>query len=242
MAAAHLGDDAAAQAALADLTAGFRELLSPILRPRDALLETETLGLLERLADVQPLRVQDAVVVAGQVDAAWTVAFGGEVAAVQRGARTTTVLWAGLTRDVVALVVGLLALVPLFLLNLAFGGGNRNWQSIGVALLLLLAPALFEGLIGLGGVLATLAGVDALLPLAAFSVTANAAAQTVWAATTLLAVLFAITGLVGISRQFGLLGGRRRRGAGAAAGAPASATATRGTDGTAGTVDWDEDL
>ena len=121
-------------------------------------------------------------------------------------------MWAGLPRDVLTLAIGLLALIPLFLLNVAFGGGNRHWQAIGVALLLLLVPALYEGLVGLGGVLAALLDVDALLPLAAFSVFSSAAAQTVWATTTLLAVVFATVGLVGISRQFGLLGGRRGRG------------------------------
>lgn len=243
VAAAHRGDDAGAHAALADLASSYAELASPVLRPNDAPLDTDTIGLIEALANAQPLRVQDAVVLVGQLEAVRRATDGTAPSAVQRGARTTTAVWAGPVRDIVTLVLGLLALVPLFLLNLAFGGGNRNWQAIGVALLLLLIPALFEGLVGLGGVLATFAGIDALLPLAAYSVFSSAVAQTVWATSTLLAVSFTIGGLVGISRQFGLLGGRRAGGrTGRGAGGTDATNATTGTAGTTGTVDWDDDL
>jgi hypothetical protein len=241
VAATHRGADADAHAALDEVAAAYATLVAPAIRPREAALDTETVGLLDRLGATHPLRVQDAVVLAGQVEAVRQAAAGTAPSAIQRGARTTTSVWSGLPRDVLTLVIGLLALVPLFLLNVAFGGGNRHWQAIGVALLLLLVPALYEGLVGLGGVLAALADVDALLPLAAFSIFSSAAAQTVWAATTLLAVVFATVGLVGISRQFGLLGGRRGRG-GSGKAAAGSAKATTGTAGTAATVDWDDEL
>lgn len=241
VAATHRGADADAHAALDEVAGAYAALVAPVVRPGETALDTETVGLLDHLAGTRPLRVQDAVVLAGQVEAVRQAAAGAAPSAIQRGARTTTSLWSGLPRDVLTLLVGLLALIPLFLLNVAFGGGNRHWQAIGVALLLLLVPALYEGLVGLGGVLATLADVDALLPLAAFSIFSSAAAQTVWAATTLLAVVFATVGLVGISRQFGLLGGRRGRGAGGK-GASRSTKATTGTAGTAATVDWDDEL
>ncbi len=239
-AAAQRGDDTEAHVALAAAAEGYATWLSPVLRPSAPNLDTETVGLFDRLADTQPLRVQDTVVAAGQLEAVQTSLAGATPSAVQRGARTTTSVWAGLVRDVVTLVIGLLALVPLFLLNVAFGGGNRNWQAIGVALLLLLVPALYEGIVGLGGLLATYAGIDTLLPLSAFSVFDSAAAQTVWAATTLLAIVFAATGLVGISRQFGLLGGRR--GTGRRRSATPAVARPSATTGTAGTVDWDDDL
>jgi hypothetical protein len=241
VAATHRGADADAHAALADATVAYATFAAPVVRPRDAALDIDAVGLFERLAEAHPLRVQDAVVLAGQVEAVRRATAGATPSAIQRGARTTTALWAGLPRDVLTLVIGLLALVPLFLLNVAFGGGNRHWQAIGVALLLLLVPALYEGLVGLGGVLSALAGVDALLPLAAFSIFSSAAAQTVWATTTLLAVVFATVGLVGISRQFGLLGGRRGRG-GAGTASAGKAKATSATAGTAATVDWDDEL
>lgn len=237
VAAAHRGDDADAHVSLAATADVYERWLSPIVRPLAASLDTATVGLFDELAGTRLLRVQDTAVVAGQLEAVRTSLEGGSSSAIQRGARTTTSLWAGTVRDGVSLVVGLLALVPLVLLNVAFGGGNRNWQAIGVALLLLLLPVLYEGLVGLAGVLATFVNFDALLPLAAFSVFGSVAAQTVWAATTLLAVVFATSGLVGISRQFGLLGGRRTGRSRPATGARPTATA-----GTAGTVDWDDDL
>jgi hypothetical protein len=200
-------------------------------------LDTATTELVARLAETSALRLQDVVVLAGQIDGVGgAVLEGRPLPALQRGAQATTAVWAGPVRDLVSLVIGLLALVPLFLLNLAFGGGNRHWQTIGAALFLLWIPALFEGLVGLGGVLARYAGFDALLVLAPYSVLGNAQAQTVWAALTLLAIVFAIAGLSGISRQFGLLGGRRKAGVkGTATSAP------RLTEATAKTVDWDDE-
>jgi hypothetical protein len=239
-AAAHRGADTEAHVALATAAEGYATWLSPILRPSSPNLDTETVGLFARLGETRPLRVQDTAVVAGQLEAVQASLAGESPSAVQRGARTTTSVWAGVVRDVVTLAIGLLALVPLFLLNIAFGGGNRNWQAIGVALLLLLLPALFEGVIGLGGLLATYVGIDTLLPLSAFSVFDSVAAQTVWAATTLLAIIFSATGLVGISRQFGLLGGRR--GTGRRRSATPAVARPSATTGTAGTVDWDDDL
>jgi len=240
VAAAHAGDDARARAAVAALATAYGDWLSPVIRPRDMQLDDVTTALLAQLGDQSPVRVQDAVVLAGQVDAAAASLAGVAMPALQRGAAATTAVWAGTLRDVVTLVLGLLALIPLFLLNIAFGGGNRHWQAIGVALFLLWLPALFEGVIGLGGLLWTYAAIDALVPLAAYSVFGNVVAQTVWAALTLLAVLFAISGLAGISRQFGLLGGRRKARATKRGGTAAVAT-TRHTQTTARTVDWDDE-
>jgi len=240
VAAAHLGDDARAHAAIDELTAAYGDWLSPIVRSSDTPVDDDTQDLMAQLAGLSPVRAQDAVVLAGQVDAAAAALAGAATPALQRGATATTAVWAGTVRDAVTLALGLLALIPLFLLNLAFGGGNRNWQAIGVALFLLWLPALFEGVIGLGGLLHTYAAIDTLLPLAAYSVFDNTVAQTVWAALTLLAVLFAIAGLSGISRQFGLLGGRRRaRSPGRTGERPVAST--RSTESTARTVDWDDE-
>ncbi len=240
VAAAHVGDDARAHAAIDALATAYEDWLSPVVRPNDLRVDDATQGLLQHLAGVSPLRAQDAVVLAGQIDAASASLGGAATPALQRGATETSTFWAGTLRDAVTLALGLLALIPLFLLNLAFGGGNRNWQAIGVALFLLWLPALFEGVIGLGGLLHTYAAIDTLLPLAAFSVFDNTVAQTVWAALTLLAVVFAIAGLSGISRQFGLLGGRRRS---RAANRPGErpAGSVRQTESTARTVDWDDE-
>lgn len=239
LAATHAGDDATARGALAELRSGYDRFLSPLVRSRDAVLDTDTSVLLDQLAMTTPLRTQDAGVVSGQVQTL-IAALDGQPETMLRGAnRTVTGIWAGPLRDLVTLIVGLLALIPLFLLNVAFGGGNRHWQFIGTALFLLLIPALFEGVIGLGGVLAHYFGVTTLTPLAAYSVFGSTLAQTVWVVLTLLAVTFAIIGLVGISRQFGLIGSR-----GKARTASSTRSSRSGTQATASsaTVDWDDDL
>jgi hypothetical protein len=238
IAAVHEGDAARARAAVAAVGEGYGQWLSPIVRSRDASLDASTVGLIDQLSAAASLRLQDVVVLAGQVEGIGAaIAERRPLAALQRGALATTAVWAGPVRDLVSLAIGLLALIPLFLLNLAFGGGNRHWQTIGVALFLLWVPALFEGVVGLAGVLARYAGFDALLVLAPYSVLGNAQAQTVWAAMTLLAVVFAIAGLTGISRQFGLLGGRRK----AASKSGAAPGGRRLTEATAKTVDWDDE-
>ncbi|MBW6454998.1 MAG: hypothetical protein K0A98_03855 [Trueperaceae bacterium] len=240
VAAAHVGDDARAHAAIDALANAYEAWLSPVVRPSDLRVDDVTQNLLRHLGGVSPVRAQDAVVLAGQIDAAGAVLGDAATPALQRGAAETTAVWAGTLRDAVTLALGLLALIPLFLLNLAFGGGNRNWQAIGVALFLLWLPALFEGVIGLGGLLHSYAAIDTLLPLAAYSVFGNVVAQTVWAALTLLAVAFAIAGLSGISRQFGLLGGRRSSRAASRPG-ERPAGSVRHTESTARTVDWDDE-
>lgn len=239
IAATHVGDDERARTEVTALGTGYQHLLSPIVRATDAGLDTTTSALIDQVRGTAPLRLQDAVVLAGQIDAVGaTVTDRATIPALQRGAATTTSLWAGPARDIASLIVGLLVLVPLFLLNLAFGGGNRHWQAVGVALFLLWVPALFEGVLGLAGVLARYAGIDALAPLAAYSILGSTAAQTVWAALTLLAVIFAIVGLSAISRQFGLLGGRCRGGTPTASRSISRALSTAST---AKTVDWDDE-
>jgi hypothetical protein len=234
-AAAHRGDDEAIRLTLGATSTLYEVHLSPIVRSVAASVDLETADLLSHLRASVGIRVQDAVVLSGQVEAVRGVLSGVAVSPLQEGARQTTMVWSGLVRAVVLLVVGILALVPLFLLNLAFGGGNRNWQLIGVALFLLLVPALFEGLVALASLLVAYAGLDVLALLPALSVFGSAAAQTVWASLTLLAVIFAISGLYGICVQFGLLGRRPA--------APASSRSTRTTRATSTqTIDWDDEV
>ena len=233
--AAHRGDDAAVRAALVAASRLYEVHLSPIVRAVNATTDLDTLELLGHLDAVLGLRVQDAVVLNGQVEAVRHALSGVEPSAIQDGARRTTTMWSGIVRVVVLLTIAILALVPLFLLNLAFGGGNRNWQLIGVSLFLLLVPVLFEGLAALATLLVAYAGLDFLATVSALSMFGSTVAQTVWAGLTLLAVVFAMLGLYGISAQFGLVGRRPA--------APASSRSTRTTRATTTeTVDWDDDV
>ena len=244
LAALQRGEEGAARSALANAAERYERFLSPVVRARFAQTDVDTTALLRQLATEPGLRASDVTVAAGQIDTARRALVGEPEAALQTGARQTLTFWSGLPRAIVFVVIGILALIPLVLLNLAFGGGNRNWQLVGVALFLLLLPVLFEGLVGLAiliaqytdvGWLAWLAFVPALSPFE------NTVAQVVWASTSLLAVVFAVRGLYGICAQFGLVGRRRQ--------APSGARATRATRGTRGTrtgtatesIDWDED-
>ena len=241
LAALQRGEEGAARSALANAAERYERFLSPVVRARFAQTDVDTTALLRQLATEPGLRASDVTVAAGQIDTARRALVGEPEAALQTGARQTLTFWSGLPRAIVFVVIGILALIPLVLLNLAFGGGNRNWQLVGVALFLLLLPVLFEGLVGLAVLIAQYTDVGWLAWLAfvpALSPFENTVAQVVWATTSLLAVVFAVRGLYGICAQFGLVGRRRQ--------APAGARATRTTRSTrTGTatesINWDED-
>ncbi len=237
LAAAQRGDEVSARRALGQAAERYDTLLSPVVRARFAALDADTVILLRQLADEPGLRVADVAVAAGQVDTARRALGGDAESPLVTGARQTLQLWNGIPRASVLVVLGILALIPLVLSNLAFGGGNRNWQLVGVALFLLLLPTLYEGLVGLSILLAEFAGFDLLATLPALSPFASSLGHLVWASTALLALLFAILGLYGICAQFGLVGRRRRQ---PAVGTRTSRTGTR-TGTSTESINWDED-
>ncbi|WP_407540646.1 hypothetical protein Q0M94_04410 [Deinococcus radiomollis] len=130
------------------------------------------------------------------------------------------------------LVVGQLALYPLYLLNLAFGGRNSYWRAIAASLLLLFLPVLLEGLGGTLAYLGDLSGAGFLRSLGNLSLRQGAWGLPIWLLLTAAAVGLASYGFRGLCRQFGLLGG---------SGGSGNANPTRAE--TAQTaLDWDEDL
>jgi len=239
LAAAQRGDEPAARHALGRAAQAYDALLSPIVRARFTLLDVDTGSLLRRLADEPGLRASDVAVAAGQLDLALGALTGATESPLLTGARQTLEYWGGVPRAIVLVVLGILALIPLVLANIAFGGGNRNWQLVGVALFLLLLPVLFEGLVGLSVLLATYADVTLLASLSALSPFASTVGQVVWASTVLLALVFAMIGLYGICAQFGLVG-RRRPAASAGAASTRSTRSTRSST-TTESIDWDDD-
>ncbi len=240
LAAAQRGDEIAARQALGRAAQAYDALLSPIVRARFTLLDVDTGSLLRQLADEPGLRLSDVAVAAGQVDLALGALTGETEAPLLTGARQTLAYWGGVPRAIVLVVLGILALIPLVLANIAFGGGNRNWQLVGVALFLLLLPALFEGLVGLSVLLSTYADITLLTTLSALSPFASTVGQVVWASTVLLALVFAMIGLYGICAQFGLVG-RRRPAASAGATSTRSTRSTRSSTTTTESIDWDDD-
>jgi hypothetical protein len=238
--AAEVGDEAAAKGLIGDFSTNYQQQLAPIVRITDADLHGQTERMTASLLDGLALRLQDVVGLVGHVGAMSDALSGRQVSGTHNAIVTTSLFWNGLVRLIFVIVFGLLAFVPLYLLNLAFGGGNRNWQLVGVALFLLLLPIIYEAVAFIGNVVADLSGNDVFNAVASFSIFQNTIAQVVWAVVTAAAILFAIAGLYGICVQFGLLG---RKGAAAPTGdtreTNVRASAVEPAD---SLVDWDEEF
>ncbi|CAM3620538.1 hypothetical protein DESA109040_17935 [Deinococcus saxicola] len=173
------------------------------LRPDDVQALIATLSGLERRAAGQPVSTLDSV-----------------AAGAARG-------FGGWLRVLVFALLAALAFVPLYLLNLAFGGRNTYWRAIASGLALLLLPVFLEGLFGLIGAIGDLTGVGALRAASNFTLTQNAYGLPLWALSAALAIGLSTFGFRGLCQQFGLLGRRS---------APQQETAA------AQSLDWDEDL
>lgn len=239
------GDVRAARQQVARTADDYRTLLAPLIAAKSPTTDDAMRAALERAQDVVGLRMQDVDALTGQVDAVAQVALGQGADGGPRFAEQVLALWAGWPRLIVLLVFGILAFVPLYLLNLAFGGGNRNWQRIGVALFLLLVPVVYEALASLGSLVAYLTGDASFELLSTYSMFQSPIGQVIWAVLIIIAILLAISGLYGICVQFGLIG---RRSSNAAANANATQTGTPTMEATGvrqpadALVDWDEDF
>ena len=228
------GNQTAAQTQLESYQTTFERYVAPLLGATS--LSSDTQRLVNHFETVPGLRLQDGAVLVGQTDRV-----AGAVAGAARNGPNvlvaTSLLWSGWLRLFVMIVLGLLAVVPLYLLNLAFGGANRNWRLIGAALFLLLLPIMYEGLSSLLELLADFTGVDALGTLAAYSIFQNTLSQVVWALLSAVAIALAVAGLYGICVQFGLLGKRS-----AADTLIATTDTSLGMTTTNSAVDWDEEF
>ena len=195
-------------------TAGYGELASDLtslatrsgLRAADVQAVSAGLNNLEDLAQARPTSALDAASVTA--------------------ARIGTPIW-----PLLFLIVGLLALYPLYLLNLAFGGRNNSWKAIAASLLLLFVPVLLEGLGGTFAYLGDLLGVPFLRSLGNLSLHQGAWGLPIWLLLAAGAVGLASYGFRGLCRQFGLLGSSR-----------SSSAPARVTEPSQPTLDWDEEL
>ena len=240
-AALQAGDVGGARDRVRTTADDYRTLLAPIVAVRDPALDSATRDLLARSEDLVGLRRQDLALVTSQIDAAARSALGAPAPANVGLERAVATVWAGWVRLIVLLVFGILAFVPLYLLNLAFGGGNRNWQLIGVSLFLLLLPLVYEALAAVGSLVAMATGNDSFDILATYSMFHSTLGQAVWVVLVAFAILFAISGLYGICVQFGLLG-RQRSSAGTSATQTVTATGAGSREPAESLVDWDEDF
>ncbi len=200
------GDQDKAKRLLIDMRQKYSELLAPLNSFHNPITAEQTIGLMDNLIKAPALRVQDAVVLAGQIGA---TAHGiSSVPLMHKAIVSTTNIWAGWVRLIFSIFFGILAFIPLYLLVLAFGGGNKNWQLVGWSLFLLLLPMIYEGLSYISGLLAQLTGITMFEYISSFSIFQNGLSQAIWFILSGIAIILAIAGLYGICVQFGLLGKR----------------------------------
>ena len=109
-------------------------------------------------------------------------------------------------RAVIFLLLSVLAVYPLYLLNLAFGSRNPYWRSILGGLICLLLPALLEGVAGFLGFVGDLSDLGALRSLSNLTLTQNAWGGPIWVLSLAAAVAALTYGFRGLCIQFGLLG------------------------------------
>ncbi|MGL4611819.1 MAG: hypothetical protein ACRCYY_19430 [Trueperaceae bacterium] len=208
MSAVQGGNQGFAKTQLAEAQAHYTNLLSPLVR--DATLDSSVTSLLSSLSSSPSLRQQDLATLNQQwAGVAKSLNLRAPATDLQGLSNGVTSFWSGWPRMIIMIVLSLLAFVPLYLLFLAFGGGNRNWQLIGYALFLLLLPVIYEGLSFVLSLINSFVNVTGLEILSRFSFFQNPVMQVVWAALTGIAIVLASLGLYGICVQFGLLGKRQ---------------------------------
>ena len=238
------GNQTSAKDRIANAQIYYDRFLSPLVSSQDASVDANTQALMQNLLASPALRTQDGLLLTEHVSVVSRALEGVPPPAAHGLMLSTQLVWAGSLRLAIMVVLFVLAFVPLALLNLAFGGSNRNWQLVGVALFLLLLPIMYEGLSYLGTFLADLTGVQVLGSLARYSVLQNTLAQVVWAGMMLLAILLAALGLRGICVQYGLLG--KNDAPDEADSVPANAATNNAVaanaTGSETVVDWDEEF
>lgn len=239
VAAQRSGDVDGARAGLNQLRAAYQSTVAPVLRLADVELSDATEQLLGSLQDRFTLTSHDVSLLATQTAAVRASLLNEPAPAAHDLEVAVDSYWSGYVRVIVLILLAIMAIVPLVLLNMAFGGSNRNWRLVGWALFLLLAIVFFEGLAALAGLVGHFANLPFLTALASWSVFSSTISLAVWAVLVFIALVLAIVGLYGICVQFGLIGAGRQR-------ATTTTTSTglkqekKPTGST--TIDWDEEF
>ena len=240
--AVEIGNQQAARGFIGDFASHYQRHLAPLLRSRNRSFHEDTVNLISGLENSPALRLQDTVVLLGHVDAIQDVLSNRPVNPVHAIIVQSTNYWAGWLRLGVMIFLGIMAFVPLYYLNLAFGGNNRNWQWVGVALFLLLLPVMYEGLSFLGSLAAEMLDIPALNVLSTFSIFQNTLSQIVWVVLSAFAIIFASLGLYGICLQFGLVGRQRAEASPETTQAVAENSSASAFENQDTVIDWDEEF
>jgi len=186
--------------------------ISPLVHAVDASFDKSIIDMFDRLINGVGLRATDInLLIYMLLDAEKRTMgeelFGGKPFALVLALERATF---GLPRAIFFIIVGVLALYPLYMIYLAFGGRNVYWRLLGLAFVFLLLPAIIEGIAYFGNIMGTYGGAPALNRLSAASIMQNLLAQMAWSLLIFLVVVFASWGLRGIAIQFGLIQDRRQ--------------------------------
>lgn len=173
------------------------------------------------------LRPSDVQALIGGLANLENAAAGQPVSALDGSSVGVSRWFSGWLRVLVFALLAGLTVVPLYLLNLAFGGRNVYWRAILGGLALLMLPLFLEGLFGLLGAFGDLFGAAALRNFTNLTLSQGAYALPVWALLGAAAIGLTAFGFRGLCEQFGLLGNAK----------PSVQNTTQHTS-----IDWDEDV
>lgn len=230
------GDQAAASQYVDDFANLYRGGLAPVVTRVAPALDLATNDLLASLQASPVLRNDDMQTLTAQVRLL-SNGIGGATPTLWDDVRTAvTRFWGGWPRQIATILLAVLAVIPLVLLRMAFGGGNRNWSRIGAGLFLLLLPVMVAGISELLALLGNLLSLPALHWWSGVLALSTPFNQAVWALLTLLGIWLAGSGFYGICRQFGLFGGTEGSGGGLFRRRARQKTETKTL------VDWDEEF
>jgi len=228
-----------ARQTLRQLQSQYRSQVEPIVAALNPTLAERTNRLISAMQQAVGLRTTDFSVLSNELEESrlalskQSLGFGHDFQV------SLQLLLLGLPRAVLFILAGMLAVIPLYLLALTFGGRNIYWRFLGLAFFFLLLPAMLEGLSYIGSILADYGNLPFFGTLASLSIQQSLTAQMFWALTLFLVIVFAGIGLRGIATQFGLLQNTRTP-----LGQQASVTMSRADPKmtTETLVEWDEEF
>ncbi|WP_161882251.1 hypothetical protein [Deinococcus alpinitundrae] len=202
LSAAAVADQPTARLALANAEGALRQART-LSRSASYPALAQDLSSLKNRSGLRPSDVQSLIGELGNVEAEVKATPGSVLNA---SAASVSRSFGGVVRAMFFFLLAVLSAYPLYLLNLAFGSRNPYWRAILGGLILLLLPALLEGVGGLLGFLGDLSGVGALRSFTNLTLTQNAWGGPVWILSLMLALTALTYGFRGLCLQFGLLG------------------------------------
>jgi hypothetical protein len=222
LAAAGHGDNAGAREELAHATVALSGVPASL---RTARGYTDLVFNMTAAQSRSALRVTDVQALIGQTANLEAAAANRTPSTLDAVSSSVARSFSGWLRVIVFLLLAALAVVPLYLLNLAFGARNMYWRTVMIGLGLLLLPVFLEGLFGLLGALGDISGAGALRGAVNVTLSQGAYGLPVWALLCAVAIGLMSYGFRGLCQQFGLMG---------SAGMSRNATQSG--------LEWDEDL